>query len=82
MVACGTAAALSGVFAASPMLIVFGLGWLIGGGAISSLEPREPAGAPPLEQRDGGDPAADEDARADEDRALADRPAAEDEREA
>ena len=45
MAACGTAAAMSGVFAASPMLIVFGLGWLIGGGAISSLEPREPGAA-------------------------------------
>jgi hypothetical protein len=36
----GGAAALSGVVTGSLMLVIFGVGWLIGGGAISSLEPK------------------------------------------
>jgi len=34
----GGAAALSGVVTGSLMLVIFGVGWLIGGGAITSLE--------------------------------------------
>jgi len=37
----GGAAALSGVVTGSLMLVIFGVGWLIGGGAISSLEPKD-----------------------------------------
>ena len=36
----GGAAALSGVVSGSLMLVIFGVGWLIGGGAITSLEPK------------------------------------------
>jgi hypothetical protein len=37
----GGAAALSGVVTGSLVLVIFGVGWLIGGGAISSLEPKD-----------------------------------------
>jgi hypothetical protein len=37
----GGAALLSGVVTGSVTLVIFGVGWLIGGGAIRSLEPKD-----------------------------------------
>jgi hypothetical protein len=72
LLAGGGIAVLAGAFGGNLLAVAFGVGWIIGGGAMSSLEQRE-TGAEP-------DGTAGEDADADRERADAEGAPAEDER--
>jgi hypothetical protein len=71
LVAGGTIAVVAGIFGGNIMAVAFGVGWIIGGGAVGSLDQREPG------EQAGG--TTGDDAPADRERPDAERATAEDE---